>query len=512
MIIESFIKTAKKNFNKIVQEDSTGMSLTFGQTLTAGILLSRHVRNFEGENIALVFPASVGGALAFIATSLSGKTPVGLNFIAGKEEQDWVMDTCEIKTIFTSRVFIQKAEIVEDPRMVFIEDIKEKTSKLEKLLTYFSCKVKSSRSLIRKYKEFDAPDRTAIILFTSGSESHPKGVPLTNRNIYMSIQNFSTVFKPNPEDKVLGTLPFFHVFGFAVCLWLPLIMGMGAVFHPNPTDYERLGKIVHRYRITMLLGTSTLYRGFMKKWKREQVSSVRLAFAGAEKLNESVRKKFSEKLGITIFEAYGVTESCSCITVNYPNDFCHGSVGKLLPDVQCKIVNTETYEELQPGEEGLILVKGPNVMNGYYKAPELTSQAFHDGFYITGDIGKFENGFLYITDRLKRFAKIGGEMIPLTPIEDKLSHVLDQHTENEKRNCAIVNIPHAQKGEQLVAFVVDANSDKISLNRELDQAGLPKLSQPDHYMPIDSIPMLPSGKVDYKSIKKTAIEKFVQVA
>ncbi len=512
MIIEGFIKTAKKNFNKIVQEDSTGMSLTFGQTLTAGILLSKHVRNFEGENIALVFPASVGGALAFIATSLSGKTPVGLNFIAGRDEQEWAMETCNIKTIFTSRVFIQKAEIAEDPRMVFIEDIKEKTSKLEKLFTYFSCKFKSSQSLIQKFKEFDAPDKTAIILFTSGSESHPKGVPLTNKNIYMSIQAFSTVFQPTPEDKVLGALPFFHVFGFVVCLWLPLIMGMGAVFHPNPTEYERLGKIVHRYRVTMLLGTSTLYRGFMKRWKREQVSSVRLAFAGAEKLNESVRKKFNEKLGITIFEAYGVTESCSCITVNYPNDFCHGSVGRLMPNVECKIVNTGTYEDLQPGEEGLILVKGPNVMNGYYKAPELTSQAFHDGFYITGDIGKYENGFLYIADRLKRFAKIGGEMIPLTPVEDKLSHVLDQHSENEKRSCAIVNIPHAQKGEQLVAFVVDANPNKISLNRGLDQAGLPKLSQPDHYLSIDSIPMLPSGKVDYKSIKKTAIEKFVQVA
>lgn len=327
MIIESFIRTAKKNFNKIVQEDSTGMSLTFGQTLTAGILLSKHIRSFEGENIALVFPASVGGALAFIATTLSGKTPVGLNFIAGRDEQEWAMKTCDIKTIFTSRVFIQKAGIAEDPRMVFIEDIKEKASKLEKLFTYFSCKFKSSRSLIQRFKECDAPDKTAIILFTSGSESHPKGVPLTNKNIYMSIQAFSTVFQPNPEDKVLGTLPFFHVFGFIACLWLPLIMGMGAVFHPNPTDYERLGKIVHRYRVTMLLATSTLYRGFMKRWKREQVSSVRLAFAGAEKLNESVRKKFNEKLGITIFEAYGVTESCSCITVNCPNDFCHGSVG-----------------------------------------------------------------------------------------------------------------------------------------------------------------------------------------
>ena len=512
MLIESFVKTAKKNFSKVIQEDSTGISLTFGQTLTASVLLSKHIRNFEGENIALMFPASVGGALAYIATSFAGKTPVGLNFIASREEQDWVMNTCDVKTIFTSRKFIQKAEIAEDPRMVFIEDIKERASKLGKLLIYLSCKITSCQSLIQKYKEFDAPDKTAIILFTSGSESHPKGVILTNKNIYVTIQNYSTVFKPVPEDKILGTLPFFHVFGFVACLWLPLIMGMGAFYHPNPTDYEKLGKIVHRYRVTMLLGTSTLYRGYMKRWSREQVSTVRLAFAGAEKLNESVRKKFNEKLGINILEAYGVTESCSCITVNYPDDFCHGSVGRLMPDVQCKIVNTDAYEELPPGEEGLILVKGPNVMSGYYKSPELTSRAFHDGFYITGDIGKFENGFLYITDRLKRFAKIGGEMIPLTPIEDKLSHVLDEHTEDEKRKCAVVNVPHVQKGEQLIAFVVGSNTDKLSLNRKLDSLGLTHLSQPDHYMPIDSIPMLPSGKVDYKSIKNLAMEQSASVA
>ncbi|MFQ5687195.1 MAG: AMP-binding protein [Candidatus Scalindua sp.] len=508
MLIENFIKTAKRNFCKIIQEDSTGISLTFGQTLTASILLSKQICNFEGENIALMFPASVGGALAYIATSFAGKTPVGLNFIASREEQEWAMDICDIKTIFTSRVFIQKAKIAEDPRMAFIEDIKERTSKLEKLLTYFSCKITSCQSLIQKYKEFDAPDKTAIILFTSGSESHPKGVPLTNKNVYATIQNYSTVFQPVSEDKILGTLPFFHVFGFAVCLWMPLVIGMGVVFHPNPTDYERLGKIVQKYRVTMLLGTSTLYRGYVKRWKMEQVSNVRLAFAGAEKLNESVRKKFYEKLGVNIFEGYGVTESCSCISVNCQNNVCYGSVGKLLPDVKCKIVNTEAYEELQPGKEGLILIKGPNVMNGYYKSPELTSRAFHDGFYITGDIGKFENGFLYITDRLKRFAKIGGEMIPLSPIEDKLSHVLDEHTDDEKRKCAVVNIPHAQKGEQLIAFVAGKNPDKLSLNRKLDSLGLTHLSQPDHYIPIDSIPMLPSGKVDYKSIKNMAMEKF----
>jgi acyl-[acyl-carrier-protein]-phospholipid O-acyltransferase / long-chain-fatty-acid--[acyl-carrier-protein] ligase len=508
MILENFITTAKKNFNKTVMEDSTGMSLTFGQTLTAGILLSRHIRNFENENIALLFPASVGGALAHIGTSLAGKVPVGLNFLASKEEQDWVMNICDIKTIFTSREFIQKAEIPEDSRMIFIEDLKDETSKLQRIYTYLSCRVKSSSSLIRKYKEYDSPDKTAIILFTSGSESRPKGVPLTNSNIYTSVQNYSTVFEPTPEDKVLGTLPFFHVFGFTVCLWMPLMIGIGVVFHPNPTDYERLGKIVNKYRVTMLLGTSTLYRGFMKRWEREQVSSVRLAFAGAEKLHEKVRKKFHDKLGINILEGYGVTESCSCTTVNYPGDFCHGSVGKPLPDIRCKIVDPETYVELPEGEEGLILIKGPSVMDGYYKSPELTKQAFHGDFYITGDIGKFNNGFLYITDRLKRFAKIGGELIPLSPIEDKLSHILDENTDDEKRKCAVVSIPHTQKGEQLISFVVEKHPDKLLLNKKLDDLDLPKLSQPDHYVSIDAIPILPTGKVNYKCLKELATKRF----
>ncbi|MHC4182301.1 MAG: AMP-binding protein, partial [Planctomycetota bacterium] len=204
------------------------------------------------------------------------------------------------------------------------------------------------------------------------------------------------------------------------------------------------------------------------------------------------------------------TESCSCTTVNYPGDFCYGSVGKPLPDVQCKIVDPETYVELPEGEEGLILIKGPSVMEGYYKSPELTKQAFHDSFYITGDIGKFSNGFLYITDRLKRFAKIGGELIPLSPIEDKLLHVLDENTDDEKRKCAVVSIPHTQKGEQLIAFVVETHPDKLLLNKKLDDLDLPKLSQPDHYVPIDAIPILPTGKVDYKYLKKLAVKEFTQ--
>ncbi|MCF6147635.1 MAG: AMP-binding protein [Candidatus Kuenenia sp.] len=508
MILKSFITTAKRNFNKPVYFDSFGSSLTFGHTLTGSILLAKHIRNLEGENIAVVFPPSLGGALANVATAFAGKAPVCLNFVAGKEEQKYVLKMCDVQSILTSKIFIEKAGIPHDKRMVFIEDIKNKISKKKKSLTYLACKFRSKNSLIQEFSDYDLPDKNAVILFTSGSESTPKGVPLTNQNVHAAIQNFSTIFDPIPEDIFLGAMPFFHVFGFVVCLWLPLLMGLGVVFHPNPTEYEKLGRIVHEKKVTIVLGTSTLYRGFIKKWQKEQTSSIRLAYAGAEKLNDAVREKFYEKFGIPIYEAYGMTESSASISANKANDFRHGSVGKLLPGINGKIVDAETYEELPSGKEGLILLQGPNFMKGYYKSPELTEKAFHQGYYITGDIGKFNDGFLYITDRQKRFAKIGGEMVPLSPIENKLTHVLDEKTEEEKRNCAVVNIPHAQKGEQLVAFIVYPNPDKLSLNSSLDKLGLTKLSQPDHYVCIDSIPLLSTGKVDYNKLKQLALQQY----
>lgn len=509
MILKSFITTAKNNFNKTVFFDSFGISLTFGQTLTGGILLSKYIRDMEGENIAVVFPPSIGGALANIATAFAGKVPVGLNFVASKEEQDYVLKICDVRSILTSKVFIEKAGIPFDKRMIFIEDIKNNISKKKKILTYLACKFRSKDSLIQEFSACDLPKKNAVILFTSGSESHPKGVPLTNQNVYTTIQNISTIFDPIPEDVFLGAMPFFHVFGFVVCLWLPLLKGLGVVFHPNPTEYEKLGRIVHDKKVTIVLGTSTLYRGFVKKWHKEQTYTIRLAYAGAEKLNSAVREKFQEKFGIPIYEAYGTTESCACISANKAYDFRHGSVGKLLPNINCKIVDVETYCEVPQGEEGLILVQGPNFMEGYYNSPELTECAFHEGYYITGDIGKFDNGFLYITDRLKRFAKIGGEMVSLSSIEDKLSCILDEITEGEKRNCAVVNIPHAQKGEQIVAFVVHPNPDKLSLNAALDKHGIIKLSQPDHYLHIDAIPLLSTGKVDYKTLKQLALQQVV---
>ena len=248
MLIENLIKKSKCNFNKTVLYDSTGMSLTYGQVLTASILLSKHISNFEGKNVAILFPSSVGGALAHIAIALTPKTPVGLNFIASKEDQEYVLKFCDVKTIFTSRKFLEKAKIDEDDRMVFIEDIQAKIPKSQKLLTFLSCKLRSVQSLVNQFKIYDSKDKTAVILFTSGSESHPKGVQLTNLNVVSSIQSYSTILDERPDDVILAALPFFHVFGFVVCLWFPLIVGTGAFFYPNPTDYEMLGKIVLKHK------------------------------------------------------------------------------------------------------------------------------------------------------------------------------------------------------------------------------------------------------------------------
>ncbi|MGQ3686364.1 MAG: AMP-binding protein [Candidatus Loosdrechtia sp.] len=510
MIIENFIAATKSNFKKTVMKDSLGMSLNFGQIFTASVLLSKQIRNFRGENIALLFPSSAGGALAYIATALTGKTPVCLNFLASKEDQDYILKFCDVGTVFTSKAFIERAGIPHDSRMVFIEDVRKRFSGVQKLKTYLSCKIRSEYSLIQEFKGYDDPGKTAAILFTSGSESSPKGVPVTYYNIYSSLENFSKVFKTVQEDVILGILPFFHVFGYIVCLWFPLIKNIGVVFHPNPTEYEKLGRIVHDHKVTILIGTNTLYRGFTKKWKKEQVQSVRLAFAGAEKLQEQVREKFYRKFGIRILEGYGLTESCSCVSVNYPDDFVNGSVGRIFPNIECRIVNPETYKVVSQGEEGLILIKGPNIIGSYYRSPDLNKQSFYGDFYITGDIGKIENGFLFITDRLKRFAKIGGEMVPLSPVEDKLSVILDDHSDHEKRNCAVVSIPHDQKGEQIVAFVVQKNPDKLFLNARLDTHHITKLSQPDYYISVEAIPILPSGKIDYRKLKHMALEQLAQ--
>lgn len=508
-----FIKTAKRRWRGFCMADSTGRSLTWGRALVGSLLLSKWLlRNRPGEaNIALLLPSTVAGALSNIACLMANKTPVNLNFTAGKDAMDSAVAQCGIKTVLTSRAFLSKSNIEKTDSMVFLEDIMAGISPLEKALAALSAFVLPHWAIrhLLHLKRCDHNDLAAII-FTTGSTGVPKGVMLTHRNIISNIEGFSEVFKLTKGDVVLGSLPFFHSFGFTGTIWFPLIRGFSAVYHPNPLDAKSIGELARRYRATVLIGTPTFYSSYVKKCSPEDFKTVRYAIAGAEKLKENISKEFRDKFGIELLEGYGCTELSPVISVNFPDieysglrqkGFFPGTVGHPIPGVCAMVVDPETGSPAEPDKDGLLLVKGPNLMKGYLNQPDKTAQAFKDGWYVTGDIASItEEGFIRITDRVSRFSKIAGEMVPHIRIEEVLSEAFGC-------DCAVTAVADEDRGERIVAFYT-ADKTPAEVWERLCATGLPRLWIPkrDALFRVDSIPITATGKVDLKMVKALAME------
>ncbi|MGH7768222.1 MAG: AMP-binding protein, partial [Candidatus Binatia bacterium] len=312
--------------------------------------------------------------------------------------------------------------------------------------------------------------------------------------------------------RMMGVLPFFHSFGFSGTLWFPLIAGFGAVYHPNPLDAKTIGELVAKYKATILISTPTFYAAYLKRCSPEQFASLRFAVAGAEKVREPLAREFKEKYGLDLLEGYGCTEMAPVISVNIP-DVDHGSehqtglkrgtVGHPIPGVAARVVDPDTGETLPAGREGLLLVKGPNRMLGYLGDPEKTREVFRDGWYVTGDIATIdEEGFIRITDRLSRFSKIGGEMVPHIKLEEAVNRILGD------QSCVVVSAPDEQKGERLVVLYIRKEIAPEELWSRLNQTDLPKLWIPrrDSFFLVEEIPLLGTGKVDLNQAKKMAVE------
>jgi acyl-[acyl-carrier-protein]-phospholipid O-acyltransferase/long-chain-fatty-acid--[acyl-carrier-protein] ligase len=308
-------------------------------------------------------------------------------------------------------------------------------------------------------------------------------------------------------------LPLFHSFGFTGTLWLPLFAGFGAVYHPNPTDAKTIGTTIQKYQATLFISTSTFYASYLRRCTKEEFAPLRYVIAGAEKLRESVAAAYREKYGITILEGYGCTELAPVVSVNMPDvingkekqlNHKPGTVGHPIPGVAVKAVDPETQQLLAYGEEGLLVVKGPNVMLGYLRQPQLTEQAIQNGWYATGDIAAVdEDGFIRITDRISRFSKIGGEMVPHMKVEEVINSFLGEVA------SAVTALPDEQRGEKLIAFYAQNGVSKEELWEKLNQSELPKLWIPkrENLHAIDALPLLGSGKVDLKKIKAMALER-----
>ncbi|MET0503209.1 MAG: acyl-[ACP]--phospholipid O-acyltransferase [Candidatus Binatia bacterium] len=510
-----FIRTAKRQWSSFCLADTTGTELSFGKALIGGMLISRWLRKQRSKDskVGIMLPASAGGALANIAVFFAGKVPVNLNFTSGQEAMHGAVRQCGISTILTSRVFLSRAKIGEMPGMVFLEEIRGTFTPVDKLQAAMRARLLPSKILERHYSKGQKPQDLATVIFSSGSTGTAKGVMLSHHNLLANIESVCQVIQFTPSDKVMGVLPFFHSFGFTISLWLPLMVGFGAVYHPNPVDAKTIGETIQKYKATILISTPTFYSGYMRRCTVEEFATLRHVIAGAEKLREPIRTAFKEKYGLDLLEGYGCTELAPVVSVNLPDvvnapepQTGHklGTVGHPIPGVAVRVVDPETGQALPSGTEGMLIARGPNVMLGYLGEPELTRQAMRDGWYITGDIASLdEDGFITITDRISRFSKIGGEMVPHMKIEEVVNTILGDVA------SVVTALPDEQRGEKLIAFYTRNGVSAEELWEKLNRSDLPKLWIPkrENIHCIDSIPLLGSGKVDLKHVKGLAVEK-----
>jgi acyl-[acyl-carrier-protein]-phospholipid O-acyltransferase/long-chain-fatty-acid--[acyl-carrier-protein] ligase len=371
---------------------------------------------------------------------------------------------------------------------------------------------------LRKTKK----DDTVMILFSSGSEDIPKGIELSSDNILGNSQQIATIVNATHDDIIVGSLPLFHAFGIVVTTFLPLIEGIKCVAHPDPTDGFGLGKLINEYKATIMFGTSTFYRLYTKnpKVNKTMFDSIRLAVAGAEKLRDEVRIEFKKKFEKEILEGYGTSETSPVVACNIPDTLSFdgtvqvgskkGSVGMPIPGTIIKIVDPDSFKELETNEEGMMIISGIQVMKGYLKDNIKTSKVLKiiDGktYYVTGDKGKIDkDGFITIVDRYSRFAKLGGEMISLASIEDKISKLL-YLDENSEVDFIVTSIEDEKKGEKIILLISHINEERvIKLKDEILKSFDNKLMIPSNIKIVDEIPKLGSGKRDFKGAQKLAL-------
>jgi acyl-[acyl-carrier-protein]-phospholipid O-acyltransferase / long-chain-fatty-acid--[acyl-carrier-protein] ligase len=514
----SFLRTARRHPLRFAMADGRTPKVTFGGALTRTIFLARRLRPiWRGQKmVGILLPPSVPGALVNLAALLMGKVPVNLNYTASNEVLASCAKQCELKTVITSKAFLERVKIEPPAAATMLEDLGQNPRFAERLSASLIAWLLPARLVEKSVGAGPtvALDDIATIIFSSGSTGEPKGVILTHYNVASNVEQLNQVFLLGASDKILGILPFFHSFGFTGTLCLPSAIGIGTVFHPSPLDARAIGALVNKYAVTFLLATPTFLQTYIRRCPPEDFGSLRFILAGAEKLPERTAIAFEDRFGIRPHEGYGCTECSPAVTVNTKDfraaDFRQvgakrGSIGHPLPGICVRIVNPETLEPVPQGEAGLLLVSGPNVMQGYLNRPDKTADVLRDGWYNTGDIASVdEDGFVSITDRLSRFSKIGGEMVPHIKLEDKLHEIAGA----AEQIFAVTAVPDERKGERLIVLHTLPGDKLKDVLAQLAKADLPALGKPrpDQFIHVDALPYLGTGKLDLRRLKQIALE------
>ena len=523
---DALIRSMRRGLTKTVVTDSSGERLSGLRALTSSICLARLIRRHSGgQNVGMLLPASGANAVCSMAALFAGKTVVHLNFSAGAPALRAAVRKAGIDSVYTSERFLRKleqkgmnpADGLQGCRLLPLEQLAGEISATARLLTLLQALLLPAALLRRLHCRRRSPEDVAAILFSSGSEGDPKGVMLTHRNIMSNLKQAADVMNMEESDIMLANLPPFHAFGMTVTTFMPLVEGIPMVCHPDPTDTLHIAKAIARHRATILCGTATFLRMYVRKRQVHplMLESLRLVIAGAEKLPAPLRDEFQLKFNKSILEGYGATETTPVASVNIPDvlDAHHwevqsggkpGAVGMPLPGCNFRIVDPDTLHDLPVGEDGLILIGGTQVMKGYLGDPRKTAAAIVeiDGkrWYKSGDKGRLdEDGFLTIVDRYSRFAKIGGEMISLTAVETQVREAV----EAPEMDLVAVSLEDSNKGERIVLLITEERSLE-EIRRAMRKRGQAALMIPSEVRQVPEIPKLGSGKTDFRAAQQAA--------
>ena len=508
-IQERFLRQCDRIGKHAAVADEMAGVISGTQLKLRALLLAKIFREYENRHIGIMLPASVTANIVVMAALLARKVPVMLNWTVGRKSLEHAMSVAELDIILTSGKFLDKIDNVEfgkaEECFVFLEQIRDEQLNLGNKLIALLQSRKSTEKLLRGFELDDVrDDEPAVILFTSGSESAPKGVPLSQKNILSNISGAVDVLEFHSASTLYGFLPPFHSFGFTVTTLLPMLSGIKAAYHPNPTESRRIARGCHYYGITLMCGTPTFINGVFNGSTSGQLDSLEHFVCGAEKLPETLCKRVNQLPSAVILEGYGITECSPVITINRADEPSAG-VGKPLPGVKIKIVDLDSYEELPFGERGLILVNGPNVFGQYLgvdKNPFIEIEGTR--WYDTGDLGYLNGeGSLFLAGRLKRFVKIAGEMISLPALESAL---VNRWPNNESGSVLAVDAVETEGQRPDLYLLSSVKIDLDEANEVLRDSGFSNLSKLKHLIELDEIPLLGTGKTDYQTIKRIVRE------
>ncbi len=526
----NLVHAIKRFPNVEIVDGMTGSVLTQFKALGVSMAVARMLAKRDDKRIGVILPPGAGGVIATLSCLLAGIAPVMINYATSASAFESTVRQAGLKTFITARKFMQKLPQFPWPpeeQLILVEDLLQKTPKFKLVSNVLLAKTLPAAAICAMFKtDSRKGEDEAVVLFTSGSSGEPKGVVLTHRMVLANVAQCACRLDLT-DCRFLASLPIFHSFGMTVNMMLPMLSGCMVCSYPNPTDARTLNELIQKYQLTLVCATPTFGRAMLRRAEKDTFASVRYFVLGAEKLQPDLEQEFINKCGVYPMEGYGLTETSPVVAANMPAPaevpgtkfFVPGtvrpSVGAMLPGIAIRITDVDDdSRELPLTERGMIWFKGANVFNGYIGRPELNEEILRDGWFKTGDIGQMDlNGFITLGGRLSRFSKIGGEMVPHEGVELALSRGFGLSAEDAVQ-IAIAGVTDAQKGEALVLLSALPQHQRSSEEKEilasirnmLAEMSYPTLWAPKYLVPVEAIPVLPTGKLDLRGCKLLADE------